>query len=265
MIIIKSDRDIEGIAKASQIVAEVLDIVVPENVKPGMSTAALNEIIERYIRSRGGVPTFLGYQGFPAASCISLNDEVVHGIPRKRRKIKLGDLLKVDVGVTLNGYIGDAARTYAIGEVSELAERLMKATLESLYAGIDAARVGNRVSDISMAVDSVIKRYGFHAVRSLAGHGVGIRLHEDPSVPNYFDPSWHGPRLKHGMTIAIEPMVNVGTWRVFTKRDQWTVVTADHSLSAHFEHTITITKDGPRILSVLNDRPLKLENYFLSF
>ena len=265
MIIIKTGRDIDGIAKASRIVAEVLDIVVPENVKPGMSTAALNDIIHRYIESRGGTPTFLGYYGFPAAACISLNSEVVHGIPKKRRKIRVGDLLKVDVGVTLNGYIGDAARTYAIGEVSETAKKLMKATLESLYAGIDAAKVGNRVSDVSIAVESVIKRYGFHAVRALAGHGVGIKLHEDPSVPNYHDPNWHGPKLKHGMTIAIEPMVNVGTWKVYTKRDGWTVVTADGSLSAHYEHTIAITKDGPRILSVLDDRPLKLENYFLSF
>ncbi len=265
MIIIKDDNDIKGIEKASRIVAEILDVVVPKAVKPGMSTAALNSIIDSHIRKRGGTPTFLGYQGFPAAACISLNEEVVHGIPRKRRKIRLGDLLKVDVGVTLDGYIGDAARTYAVGEVSELALRLMKATLESLYAGIDAARVGNRVDDISLSVENVIKKYGFYAVRVLAGHGVGIRLHEDPSIPNYYDPNWHGPRLRHGMTIAIEPMVNVGTWRVFTKNDGWTVVSADRSLSAHYEHTIAVTKEGPRILSVLEDRPLKLENYLLQF
>ncbi len=265
MIIIKTDSDIKGIEKASRIVAEVLDVVVPENVSPGMSTYELNEIIDRYIRRRGGIPTFLGYQGFPAAACISINEEVVHGIPKKRKKIRKGDLLKVDVGVTIGGYIGDAARTYAIGDVSETARRLMKATFESLYAGIEAARVGNRVSDISLAVENVIKKYGFYAVRALAGHGVGIKLHEDPSVPNYFDPNWHGPRLKHGMTIAIEPMVNVGTWRVYTKKDGWTVVSADRSLSAHYEHTIAITKDGPMILSVLEDAKPKLERYFLNF
>lgn len=262
MVILKTKSEIEGIRKASIIVAEVLDIVVPEHLRPGISTGELNHVIERYIRSKGGYPTFLGYHGYPAASCISLNDEVVHGIPNKRRVIKEGDLVKVDVGVTLNGLIGDAARTYAVGEVSEQTKRLMETTFKALYAGIEAARIGNRIRDISTAIYSVIKSHGFYAVRELSGHGVGLRLHEDPSIPN-FPQGGRSVRIRPGMTLAIEPMVAVGTWEVLTKSDGWTVVTKDHSLAAHFEHTIAITDDGPEILTVLEGMDLEFDRFFL--
>ncbi len=246
MIIIKTDEEIEGIRKAGIVVAEVLEYS-REIVKPGVMTKEVDEKIHRFIEDRGGYPTFLGYRGFPAASCISLNDEVVHGIPGNR-KIKEGDLVKVDVGVTLNGYIGDAAITIIVGDVPEKVRKLVETTERALYRGIDQAKPGNRLSDISHAIQENAEKEGFSVVRDLGGHGVGLKLHEEPFVPNYGPPG-RGPILKRGMTLALEPMVNMGRPHVKTKKDGWTVVTKDGSLSAHFEHTIAILDNGPEILT----------------
>jgi len=249
MIIIKSDSEIKGIKEASRIVAEVLEYV-REKLAPGTSLAAIDRWIDEYIRKRGGTPTFLGYRGFPKSSCISINNEVVHGIPTEEKVIKEGDLVKVDVGVTLKGYIGDAARTYVIGEVDERTLKLVRTTEEALYRGIDAARPGNRLSDISHAIQATAEAHGFSVVRELGGHGVGLKLHEDPIIPNYGKPG-RGPVLKAGMVFALEPMLNMGGPEVKTLDDGWTVVTKDGSLSAHFEHTIAIREKGPEILTVI--------------
>ena len=249
MIIIKSDSEIKGIKEASRIVAEVLEYV-REKLAPGTSLAAIDRWIDEYIRERGGTPTFLGYRGFPKSSCISINNEVVHGIPTEEKVIKEGDLVKVDVGVTLKGYIGDAARTYVIGEVDERTLELVRTTEEALYRGIDAARPGNRLSDISHAIQATAEAHGFSVVRELGGHGVGLKLHEDPIIPNYGKPG-RGPVLKAGMVFALEPMLNMGGPEVKTLDDGWTVVTKDGSLSAHFEHTIAIREKGPEILTVI--------------
>ncbi|MCD6382496.1 MAG: type I methionyl aminopeptidase [Candidatus Hydrothermae bacterium] len=249
MIIIKSDSEIKGIKEASRIVAEVLEYV-REKLVPGTSLAAIDRWIDEYIRKRGGTPTFLGYRGFPKSSCISINNEVVHGIPTEEKVIKEGDLVKVDVGVTLKGYIGDAARTYVIGEVDERTLELVRTTEEALYRGIDAARPGNRLSDISHAIQATAEAHGFSVVRELGGHGVGLKLHEDPIIPNYGKPG-RGPVLKAGMVFALEPMLNMGGPEVKTLDDGWTVVTKDGSLSAHFEHTIAIREKGPEILTVI--------------
>ncbi|HDM90463.1 MAG TPA: type I methionyl aminopeptidase [candidate division WOR-3 bacterium] len=249
MIIIKSDSEIKGIKEASRIVAEVLEYV-REKLAPGTSLAAIDRWIDEYIRKRGGTPTFLGYRGFPKSSCISINNEVVHGIPTEEKVIKEGDLVKVDVGVTLKGYIGDAARTYVIGEVDERTLELVRTTEEALYRGIDAARPGNRLSDISHAIQATAEAHGFSVVRELGGHGVGLKLHEDPIIPNYGKPG-RGPVLKAGMVFALEPMLNMGGPEVKTLDDGWTVVTKDGSLSAHFEHTIAIREKGPEILTVI--------------
>ncbi|MCD6087683.1 MAG: type I methionyl aminopeptidase [Candidatus Hydrothermae bacterium] len=249
MIIIKSDDEINGIREASRIVAEVLEYV-KDRLIPGTSLAAIDRWIDEYIRKRGGSPTFLGYRGFPKSSCISLNNEVVHGIPADKKVIKEGDLVKVDVGVTLNGYIGDAARTYIIGEVSDRALELVRTTEEALYKGIDAAKPGNRLSDISHAIQVTAEAHGFSVVRELGGHGVGLKLHEDPIIPNFGKPG-RGPVLKAGMVFALEPMLNMGGPEVKTLDDGWTVVTKDGSLSAHFEHTIAIREKGAEILTVI--------------
>jgi len=249
MIIIKSDNEIKGIREASRIVAEVLEYV-KDRLIPGTSLAAVDRWIDEYIRKRGGTPTFLGYRGFPKSSCISINNEVVHGIPTEEKVIKEGDLVKVDVGVTLKGYIGDAARTYVIGEVDERTLELVRTTEEALYRGIDAARPGNRLSDISHAIQVTAEAHGFSVVRELGGHGVGLKLHEDPIIPNYGKPG-RGPVLKAGMVFALEPMLNMGGPEVKTLDDGWTVVTKDGSLSAHFEHTIALREKGPEILTVI--------------
>ncbi len=246
MIIIKTDEEIEGIRKASRIVAEVLEFA-REIVAPGIMTKEIDEKIREFIKSRGGHPAFLGYRGFPASSCISLNDEVVHGIPGNRR-IKEGDLVKVDVGVVYNGYVGDAAITIIVGDVPPKVRKLVETTERALYKGIEKARPGNRLSDISHAIQETAEKEGFSVVRDLGGHGVGLKLHEEPFVPNYGPPG-RGPLLKRGMTLALEPMVNMGQPHVKTKKDGWTVVTKDGSLSAHFEHTIAILDNGPEILT----------------
>ncbi len=217
-------------------------------VEPGVTTEEIDRIIRKTIEENGGTPSFLGYGGFPASACISVNDTVIHGIP-DHRVIQAGDIVSLDVGARVNGFHGDNAATFAAGDVSPEAKRLMDATRESLYEGIRAARAGNRIGDIGAAVQKYVEDRGYSVVRQFVGHGVGANLHEDPSVPNFGTPG-HGIRLMPGMTLAIEPMVNAGTHEVSILRDGWTTVTKDGSLSAHFEHSIAITADGPVILTV---------------
>ncbi|MDQ7054028.1 MAG: type I methionyl aminopeptidase [candidate division KSB1 bacterium] len=246
MIHLRNEREIEAIRQSCAIVVETLRMV-NEIIEEGMTTSDLDAEIETFIRKHNARPAFKGYQGFPASACISLNDEVVHGIPNRRR-IKAGDLVKVDVGVEKDGYFGDAAMTYVIGAIDDEAQRLLRVTHEALMLGIDKTRYGNRLSDISHAIQQHVERAGFSVVRQLVGHGIGKKLHEDPQVPNYGKPG-RGPRLRPGMVLAIEPMVNAGTYDVVTDDDGWTVRSADGSLSAHFEHTVVIRKDGPEILT----------------
>ena len=251
MITIKSPREIETMAAAGRIVAETLALVGRE-AQPGVSTADLDRVAEDFIRGHPGArPSFKGLYDFPATLCTSINHEVVHGIPSKRRVLKAGDLLSVDVGVWLEGLHADSAATFPVGDVSPGARRLLKVTQEALAAGVAQARAGNHVGDIGHAVQSVAEGAGFSVVRELVGHGIGAAFHEDPQIPNYGKPK-RGARLVPGMTIAIEPMVNVGGPEVRTLEDRWTVVTQDGSLSAHFEHTVAVGDNGapPRILTI---------------
>ena len=234
-------------ARAGAVLRGCLDLLAGE-VKPGVTTKQLDSLAEKYIRSKGGVPTFKGYRGFPGSICASPNDMVVHGIPGKIR-LENGDILGVDVGVTMEGYIADAAMTFPVGEISEVAERLLRVTEESLMRGIAQCKVGNRVGDISHAVQTYVESNGFSVVQSMVGHGVGREMHEDPQVPNY-GPAGQGPELREGMVLAIEPMVNVGGFEVEMGDDSWAIYSKDGSLSAHFEHTVAITKKGPRILTI---------------
>jgi methionyl aminopeptidase len=244
---INTPEELEKIRESAQIVGRCL-LLLGKEVRPGITTQELDRIAEEYIRSQGGEPAFKGYRGYPASICASINEEVVHGIPSGKRVVKEGDVVSLDIGVKKAGFYGDAARTFAVGAVSEAAQRLLEATERSLYEGIDQARPGGRVSDISSAIEREVKRSGYSVVRALVGHGVGRELHEEPQVPNYGRPG-EGPRLRTGMVLAIEPMVNLGGADVVTLADQWTVVSADKSLSAHFEHTVAIGEDGPIILS----------------
>jgi methionyl aminopeptidase len=247
MVYLRDRREIEAIREAARLVAQTLDMLGRE-IRPGMTTAALDRLAETFIRDHGGRPAFKGYRGFPATICPSVNEEVVHAIPGPRRLAE-GDLVGVDVGVEMGGYYGDSARTFAVGTISEEGERLMKVTREALMEGITRARGGNRVGDISHAIQTHVEHHGFSIVRSLVGHGIGREMHEEPPVPN-FGPPDRGPRLMIGQVLAIEPMVNAGGSDVITQGDGWTVVTKDGSLSAHFEHTIAIGPNGPEILSV---------------
>ena len=246
MIIRKSNAEIEKMAAAGRVVAETI-AYVGEHVRPGVTTAELDRIGEERIASRGGVPTSKGYRGFPAALCISPNSVVVHGIPRPH-PLEEGDIVDIDVGVTLDGFVADSAYTFPVGDVSDEAERLLEACQAALAAGIAEARVGNRVGDISAAVQQVSEEAGFSVVRSLVGHGVGRSYHEDPQIPN-FGPAGRGPLLSEGMTLAIEPMITAGRPEVYVHDDGWTISTADGSLAAHFEHTVAVTESGPRILT----------------
>ena len=246
-ITIKSRREMEAMAVAGSIVGATLTLL-KKSVEPGITTGDLNHIADSNIRSMGAVPTFLGYQGFPAAICASVNEEIVHGIPGKRA-LQEGDIIKMDVGATIDGFIGDAAISVAVGRVSETAQQLMDDTEASLYAGIAAAQPGNRIGDIGAAVEGYALARGYGVVRQFVGHGVGRHLHEDPQVPNYGEPG-KGILLRPGMCICIEPMLNLGTEEATILDDDWTVVTKDGALSAHFEHTLAITKDGPKILTV---------------
>ncbi|MEO7868630.1 MAG: type I methionyl aminopeptidase [Candidatus Eisenbacteria bacterium] len=250
MVYTRSREEIESIRAAAQIVAMTLR-EVGKAVRPGVTTAELDQLAEAFIRDHGARPAFKGYRGFPASICPSVNEEVVHGLPGPR-ELREGDLLGVDVGVELKGFYGDAAHTFPVGAVSDEAVKLMDVTRESLMRGIAQARAGNRVGDISNAVQSYVERNGYSVVKALVGHGIGREMHEEPAVPN-FGPPGRGPRLMTGLVLAIEPMVNVGGHEVVTRSDGWTVATKDGSLSAHFEHTVAVGTDGPEILSVLPD------------
>jgi len=247
LIILKNKDQIKILRRAGQVVSQTLDMV-GEVIKPGMTTGELDILIEAFIRSRGAVPGFKDYQGFPASACISINDEVVHGIPGKK-VINEGDIVSVDVGSIVDNYYGDSARTYAVGEVSDEKKCLMDITYKSLLAGIDKARKGNKLGEISAAVQKIAEAAGFGVVRQLVGHGIGRHMHEEPQVPNYGSPD-EGPMLEVGTVIAIEPMINMGTYHVKTLPDGWTVVTADGLPSAHFEHTVAVTDNSPDILSL---------------
>ncbi len=233
-------------AEAGQVVADVIALLA-ENMQPGIATAELDAIAEEHIRSRGGVPTFKGYRGYPASICVSPNAMVVHGIPGEYA-LRGGDVVSVDVGVTLGGFVADSAWTFGVGEVSSDAEQLMQATRAALEAGIEQVRPGNRVGDISAAVQRSAEGAGYAVIRSLVGHGVGRSMHEEPQIPNYGEPG-HGPRLEPGMTLAIEPMISAGSPEIYVHEDQWSISTSDDSLTAHFEHTVAVTEDGPRILT----------------
>ena len=246
MIIRKSAAEIEKMAAAGEILVRTHRIV-EGRIRPGVTTAELDEAAESFIRSQGAVPAFKGYQGFPASICASPNSMVVHGIPGPT-KLDRGDIVSVDIGVTLDGWVADAARTFPVGEVEPEAERLMAVTEASLHDGVSACLVGGRLGDISNAIQACVEAEGFSIVRSLVGHGIGRAMHEDPQVPNY-GPRGKGPKLEEGMVLAIEPMVAVGGGTVRVADDNWSVFTTDGSLAAHFEFTVAITADGPRILT----------------
>jgi methionyl aminopeptidase len=246
VIIQKSPNEIEIMTEAGRITARALRLV-GEAIRAGMRTKELDAIAERAIRSQGATPAFLGYQGFPASVCTSINDQVVHGIPGKVRLVE-GDIISIDIGAVFQGYYGDSARTFPVGQASEEAVRLMDATERSLWAGIEQCVAGNRLYDISHAVQTVAEGAGFSVVREYVGHGIGRAMHEEPQIPNY-GPAGKGPELKEGMVFAIEPMINAGGAAVRSLQDGWTVVTVDGSLSAHFEHTIAITPAGPVVLT----------------
>jgi methionyl aminopeptidase len=248
MVTLKSEREIERMRASGKVVAEVLQALESE-IRPGVATAELDRLAESIIRAHEGArPAFKGYGGFPASICASVNEEVVHGIPSKSRTLEAGDIVGIDVGVLMGGYHADAARTFAVGPVTEETRRLLSVTKSALEAGIDAARPGARLGDVSAAIQSVAESAGFSIVRDLVGHGIGQHLHEDPQVPN-FGVEGRGLELEPGLVIAIEPMVNVGGSEVRTLEDAWTIVTIDGSLSAHFEHTVAITESGPDILT----------------
>jgi len=246
MIILKSPREIELMKEAGMIVYDVHQELA-RAVKPGVSTAELDELAESLIRKAGGIPTFKGYHGFPASICASVNEEVVHGIPGKRR-LQEGDIIAIDLGVTYKGYVGDSAYTHPVGQISTQVQRLLDVTRKSLEKAIEQCYPGKRLGDIGHAVQSYVESHGFGVVRDFVGHGIGANMHEDPQVPNFGSPGT-GKELRPGMVLAIEPMVNAGTWEVKVLSDKWTVITGDRSYSAHFEHTIAITENGPVILT----------------
>jgi methionyl aminopeptidase len=246
MIIRKSANEIEAIARAGALVAETIALV-GDHLQPGVTMLDLDELAEEHIRSKGGVPTSKGYKGFPATLCVSPNAMVVHGIPGPYAA-REGDVITIDLGVTLDGFVADSATTFAVGEIDGEAQRLLNVCQEALAAGIEKARTGNRLSDISHAVQVVVEDAGFSVVRSLVGHGVGRSYHEDPQIPN-FGPPGRGAALASGMTLAIEPMITAGGPEVFLHDDGWSISSVDGSLAAHFEHTVAVTEEGPRILT----------------
>lgn len=247
MVRVRTPREIELIAESCQIVADTLDLLT-DFVKPGVDLLELDSRAEKYIRNCGARPAFKGYMGFPATLCISIDDEVVHGIP-SNRKLEEGQIVGIDCGAEKKGYYGDAARTFAVGNVDQEKKRLLEITRESLMKGIAEAKVGNYVSDIGHAIQTFVESFGYSVVRELVGHGIGTALHEDPQVPNYGFPK-QGSMLREGTCLAIEPMINLGSEEVFTAEDGWTVKTKDGKSSAHFEHTIVVLKDGPKILTI---------------
>jgi methionyl aminopeptidase len=251
VIIRKSQWELDQMAEAGVVVADTLALI-GEHVAPGVTTGELDKLAAEFIRSRGGIPTFEGYRGYPAAICASPNDMVVHGIPGPYTLAE-GDVLSIDVGVTLGGFVADSAYTFAVGEIDDGARRLLDTCKAALGAGIEQCRVDNRLSDIGHAIQQRVEQDGFSVVRSLVGHGVGRSMHEDPQIPNYGEPG-RGPLLQSGMVFAIEPMITAGLADVVVEDDQWSISSADGSLSAHFEHTVAITDDGPRILTTAEGR-----------
>lgn len=248
MIILKSNDEITLMKKAGKIVGETL-LLLEKEVKPGVTTAELDMMAEEFITKHGAKPSFKGLYGFPSSLCISVNEQVIHGFPGAY-VLKEGDIVSVDCGACINGFHGDAARTFPVGNISKEAQRLIDVTRDSFFKGIEYAKVGNRLSDISHEIQSYVEAAGFSVVRDFVGHGIGRNVHEDPNVPN-FGKSGRGPKLQEGMVLAIEPMVNAGTYKVTTLKDGWTVVTADNYLSAHYENTVAILSDGPEILTLI--------------
>lgn len=251
MIHLKNSQEISAMKDAGRITGEAL-LAARDAVRPGVSTEEINRVIEHYIRKCGAEPTFLGYGGFPASACISINDEVIHGIPSRKRILREGDIVKIDTGATYRGYVGDSARTIPVGKVSEQAKKLIRVTRDSFFAGAEQVKVGNRLGDVGHAIDALVTENGFSTVRRYVGHGIGTDMHESPDVPNYGTPG-RGIRLCAGMTVAIEPMVNTGTYDVREMPDGWTVKTADGGLSAHYENTLALTSDGVLILTLVEE------------
>lgn len=248
MIYIKSRQEIETMREAGRIVAETHELL-KEAIKPGVTTKELDELAEAYIRKHGATPAFKGYGGFPASICTSINHEVVHGIPGLKT-LEDGDIISIDIGSIYKGYYGDAARTHGVGQISDQAQKLIDVTRQSFYEGIKYAYEGNRLSDISHAIQTYVEKEGFSVVRNYVGHGIGTKMHEEPQIPNYGAPG-KGPRLQAGMVLAIEPMINTGTYEVKVLSDGWTVITLDGKYSAHYEHTVAITQGEPEILTMI--------------
>lgn len=248
MITIRTPEEIEKIALASKLTADTLSLL-ERTVRPGISTLELDRIAEEYIRSNGGIPSCKGYEGYPASLCTSVNDMVVHGIPSAKKILRKGDIISIDLVVELNGYMGDSCITIPVGHTNKKNLQLIEVTEQALFAGIKQAVPGNHVGDIGYAVEKTVKPYGYGVLREYVGHGIGTDMHEDPEVPNYGTPG-HGPRLEEGMVICIEPMITMGSPDILTLRDGWGVVTADGKPAAHIEHTVAITKNGPRILTL---------------
>lgn len=259
MIILKGEKEIQMMRESGHVTAIVLKKLA-EIAEEGITTLELDRVAEDLILQMGARPAFKGYKDYPNATTISINEEVVHGIPGKR-KLKKGDIVSIDMGVFLKDYCSDAATTVAIGDIDADKSKLMSVTCESLYKGIRMATAGNRLGDLSFEIQSFVEGNGYSVVRDLVGHGIGRAMHEEPQVPNFGEPG-RGPLLKTGMVLAIEPMVNMGTWKIFIKEDNWTVVTADSKCSAHYEHTVAITRNGPRILTLPLDAPAKEEYPF---
>lgn len=248
MITIRTPEEIEKIALASKLTADTLSLL-EKTVRPGISTLELDRIAEEYIRSNGGIPSCKGYEGYPASLCTSVNDMVVHGIPSAKKILRKGDIISIDLVVELNGYMGDSCITIPVGHTNKKNLQLIEVTEQALFAGIKQAVPGNHVGDIGYAVEKTVKPYGYGVLREYVGHGIGTDMHEDPEVPNYGTPG-HGPRLEEGMVICIEPMITMGSPDILTLRDGWGVVTVDGKPAAHIEHTVAITKDGPKILTL---------------
>lgn len=249
MIIYRSPQEVEKLHVSSKLVAATVQHLAPM-VEPGITTAELDRAAEAYIRQHGGIPAFKGYRGFPATLCTSINSEVVHGIPSKKRRLKVGDIIGIDCGAIVDGYYGDHAITFAVGDITDAGRMLLQTTRQALEAGIAQAKVGNRLSDISHTIQTYAEMRGYSVVKAFVGHGIGTALHEEPQVPN-FGPPGRGPRLREGMVLALEPMLNLGSADVEILSDNWTVITADGALSAHFEHTVAVTEQGGVVLSQL--------------
>ncbi len=250
-MIIYCEEEVRAIKKSNQIVAQILN-ELGAMIRPGLRTKELDNWAEKRAKETGAIPAFKGYRGFPASLCTSINEEIVHGIPSSR-SLREGDIISLDFGVLYDGYYGDAAATFSVGEVTPKAKKLIQTAKEAFYKGLEQIKVGNRISDISHSIQSYVESQGFSVIRSFVGHGIGLSLHEEPQIPNFGLPG-RGPKIKPGMVFALEPMIAMGDWNVEILDDNWTAVTKDRSLSAHYEHTVAVTDDGNEILSLLNDK-----------